>query len=586
MQPTVPALLLGLALGATATWHLTRPSASVSAPIINHPSSIINTWSWRDSPAPPLLPGRDIGPAISAWKLLREPDGTTATYLTRITALRALLLRLPSDAYPQLLAALPPPDSAPNRSLRQIAFDGWVALDAPAAARWAVSAGDTFRDLLSQAIRAWAALDALAAATWACSLADPAQAASVAKPALVALAKIAPERALAMAGSREAGFRAEVLPDLVKLLAKNDPAAAVQALAPDAWKNGRGFYDLRDSLRAWALKDPASAIAWLAKQKSQNPDEASRWVSELAETPDELRAFGAIIASTPGYPQLAQTLGQLVFRLGTEPGGGAPAALAWLEEHISDPVIRTDALLSIAGRHPSDHPDLALPLVLALPPSQRRAQALGSLLTAWNKIDSAAALAWMQSQSADPGVAAATARLQAVQLADIARAEPATALAEWKNLSDPRAQKAALHPLAEAWGKTDPAAALRWQTEQAAALGATQFQPSTSLLAAWGKADPLAALRWTEAYLAQTTATDMPWLPQQLFGALGNTWNTATSRSATADLYSKIQDNKLRTQTLTAHVQEWLTKDPAAAKFWLESSSALSPAQAAELLAK
>lgn len=144
--------------------------------------------------------------------------------------------------------------------------------------------------------------------------------------------------------------------------------------------------------------------------------------------------------------------------------------------------------------------------------------------------------------------------------------------------------KAAIRPLAEAWGKTDPAAALRWQTEQAAALGAAQFQPSTSLLAAWGKEDPLAALRWTETYLAQAAASDMPWLPQQLFGALGNTWSAATSRAATADLYSKIQDTSLRTETLTAHVRDWLTKDPAAAKSWLESSSALTPAEAAALL--
>jgi hypothetical protein len=41
----------------------------------------------------------------------------------------------------------------------------------------------------------------------------------------------------------------------------------------------------------------------------------------------------------------------------------------------------------------------------------------------------------------------------------------------------------------------------------------------------------------------------------------------------------------LREETLANHVREWLTKDPAAAKAWLENHDALTPAQAASLLA-
>jgi hypothetical protein len=47
--------------------------------------------------------------------------------------------------------------------------------------------------------------------------------------------------------------------------------------------------------------------------------------------------------------------------------------------------------------------------------------------------------------------------------------------------------------------------------------------------------------------------------------------------AATADLYTKIKDTSLRTEVLTRHAREWLTKDPAAARAWLESSSALPP---------
>ncbi len=586
MKPRIPALLLGLALGSGVTWlalsrsHSADASAdrsSANAPL--QPPA----WSWRSSPTPPALPPDLVAPAILAWTRLRAPDGSPADYSARATGLRNLLARLPSADYPRLLAVLPPPDSEPNRRLRQIAYDGWVALDAPAAARWAAANGPAFSDLVRQATRAWSALDAPAAAAWACSLPDRELAATLARDALLALARTAPERALALANSRDDAFRAAVLPDLVEILAKGDPATAVQALAPGAWNNGAGFEQLRDSIRAWTLQDPAAALAWLAKQPRANRSDADRWVARLAETPDEMRTLAGIVAATPGFPQQAETLGELIFNWGTTPGRSAEA-LAWLAEH-SDANLRVDTLLSITGQHPSGHPELALPLVLSLPPSQRRSESLGILLTAWNKTDSAAALEWMRAQADDPGVAAASASLQAMQLADIARAEPATALAEWATLSDRRARIAAINPIAQAWGKTDPAAALRWQTEQNAALGLTGSMPAVGLLAAWAKQEPEPALRWTETYLANGSVEKNPWLAQQMLDALGSARNPAAARASTADLYSKIQDPALRVETLTRHVRDWLAKDPAAARAWVEASSALTPAQRTAILA-
>ena len=585
MKPRLPALLLGLALGSGATWLALSRSASADASAgPSSPNRQLQppAWSWRDSPAPPPLPPDLVAPAILAWSRLRAPDGSPAAYPARASALRALLARLSSADFPRLLAVLPSADSEPNRRLRQIAYDGWVALDAPAAARWAAANGKAFSDLVRQATRAWSALDAPATAAWACSIPDRDLAATLARDALLALARTAPESALALANSRDDAFRAAVLPDLVEILAKGDPATAVQALAPGAWDNGSGFNQLRDSIRAWTLKDPAAALAWLAKQP-RNSSDADRWVARLAETPEEMRTLAGIVAATPGFPQQAETLGELIFGWGTTPGRSAEA-LAWLSEH-SDANLRVDALLSITGQHPSGHPELALPLVLSLPPSQRRAESLGILLTAWNKTDSGAALEWMRAQAGDPGVAAASASLQAMQLADIARAEPATAVAEWATLSDRRARIAAISPIAQAWGKTDPAAALRWQTEQNAALGLTGSMPAVGLLAAWAKQEPEPALRWTETYLANGSAEKNPWLAQQMLDALGSARNPAATRASTADLYSKIQDPSLRAETLTRHVRDWLAKDPAAARAWLESAPALTPAQRASILA-
>ncbi|MEY4489285.1 MAG: hypothetical protein RIQ79_1793, partial [Verrucomicrobiota bacterium] len=139
----------------------------------------------------------------------------------------------------------------------------------------------------------------------------------------------------------------------------------------------------------------------------------------------------------------------------------------------------------------------------------------------------------------------------------------------------PRAQKAALAPIVAAWGQTDPAAALQWGTEQQRVLGgdvAGTLEPS--LLSAWAQKDPEAALRWTEALALELKAGGKEYYPQVL-EILGNDYVGHTSRATTADLYSKIKDPALRTETLTRHLQAWQAKDPAAAQAWLAAHPAL-----------
>jgi hypothetical protein len=187
-----------------------------------------------------------------------------------------------------------------------------------------------------------------------------------------------------------------------------------------------------------------------------------------------------------------EALNRMMFNWGTE----QPAdALAWLNQ-LADPDLRLSLLERNGNSYFTDHPEKSLPLALALPASQNRGQSITRLLTAWAKIDPSAALAWIGAQN-DPAVAAAAPAVQGVLLGTIARDEPATALAEWASLSDPRAKKAAIQPIAEAWGQTDPAAALQWAVAQQDSPG--RVHAHSELIAAWAKKDPEAALRWAEA---------------------------------------------------------------------------------------
>jgi hypothetical protein len=490
---------LGLVLGASATGFLVRPGLAPSASTPSGPVTL-PAWSWRETVSPPALAPDTIGPALAAWRTLRAADGSPAAYPLRAQALRALLARLPAEAFPRLLATFAgtvPPDDA---RLRQIAFDRWVELDAPAATRWAASAGKNLRHLARQSALAWAALDAPAAAAWVCALSDPEAARELARFVLPALAETDVSAALALAGSRDDAFREAVLPSLLEPLAKADPATALRTYGPTLWKNGQGFWQLRDTISEWSRRDPAAALAWLTAQPTgDQADQLSHWISTLAQTTEERRALATVLAANPAIPQGREALGNIFFSWGTD----KPAdALAWLNQ-LPDPDLRLSLLVRAGNSRYTDNPEKSLPLALALPPGQNRNRSITSVLTAWAEIDPSATLAWINTQN-DPALAPAALAVQGALLAHIARDEPATALAEWAALSDPRAKQAAIQPIVEAWGKTDPAAALQWANAQETDNSTSYHR--VELIHAWAKQDPEAALRWAEAATLKQTA--------------------------------------------------------------------------------
>ncbi len=557
MKPAFPLFLLGLALGTAATLALRHFH---SAPLPGNAELQLGSVSsgYRPSPIAYSTP--------------------SAPYATRADALRALLVHLPAADYPRLLASFSSaaPDNNDERRLRQIAFDSWIDLDPAAAARWASSGGKDLRAPALQAVRAWAALDAPAAAAWACSLRDAEAAAALAGPALVALAAQDSARAIALATSRDDAFRDAVLPALLTALAEADPAATVRAFAPSLWKGGAGFQTLRGPLSAWARRDPEGLVLWLGTQPNGLLGYAT---NDLVRTPAERRALVLALAAHPELPRSRESMREVF----TKWGRAQPTeALAWLDQ-LGDPALRVSLLHAASFTYNKpEHPELPLPFVLALPAGRDRTEKLGQLLSDWSRLDRPAAQAWMAAHN-DPGVAAAAYTIQASLLATIAHDEPATALAEWKALTDPRAQKAALAPIVQAWGKTDPAAALQWGAEQQRALGGdVAATVDSSLLLAWAQRAPEAALHWTESLALELKAGGKDHY-RYLFDSFDSDY-TGRSRAASADLLTKIQDPTLRTETLTRHVQAWLVKDPAAVRAWLESSTALTPAEAAALL--
>ena len=582
---TRPAFLLGLTLGGAVAWPLTRPSEPRPlGPPRLAPSATLPAWSWRDSTTPPPLSLDNAASAIAAWSALRGPDGRPPDFATRADALHALLVRLPPEAFPKLLAALAPDPSSAGLRLLDIGFDAWVETDPAAATRWVAAAKLASADLAVRGIRGWSSRDADAASSWACALQDTELAARLAGWALSALARKDPARALALASSRDDAFRDAIFPSIIEPLSKADPAAAVQAYGPLIWNDGKGFGTLRDALRAWALRDPAAALTWLARQP-QSSGILDWHLADLARGSKNRAVIATTIATAPGFPGRQTTLPIILSDWANE----QPAeALEWLKS-LRDPDLSAQLLLDALNRSTPGKPADSLHLFLALPEGEIRTGKLGRTLADWAKNDPAAALAWIRDHP-EPSVSTAAAQAHAAILGTIARDEPATAVAEWRAIADPQSRAAALLPIARAWGESDPAAALDWYIMQKSAGGNSttleDLYPLNRYVLALGKKDPDAALRWAEKYSAalQPRANEPDWVRLAPYYALAGNEKERAPRAPTADLYTKIQDPAVRTEVLTAYMRDWLRTDPAAAKTWLEKSTALTPAQAAALL--
>ena len=581
LRVVIPFFVLGLALGG-GVWLACRPGSSSALPpaTATAPAEpILPPWAWRESLRPPPLPAATLSAAIDAWLALRAPDGSPADPTTRLDTLRALLARMPSGSFPRLLDPLFASTDFADRPLLTIAFTAWTELDAPAAARWTATLAETpdwDRDRLAKiAARAWLALDPIAVSTWACALPDKQLAESFARIALPALARQDPRRAYALASSRDKHFLNGILNDLLGALSESDPAAALRAFGSGHFESGGSFWTIRTPLTHWMRRDPAEALRWLADETKTNDWSWFNALSDLAgDAPALTQSLLSTLQANPDIPRQQASLAKLFSRWGAQ---DSTAALQWLAQ-IQDTSLRAD-LLREASRSPdSEHPEKGLPFALARDESRDRTFALANILGEWATRAPSEALAWINQHTDDPGVMAASVRAHSAILATIALTEPATAAAEYQALQNRETKIVARDAIAEAWAKTDPRAAHLWRISQNEVLGYPHYAGNQGIFHAWSRRDPVAALRWAE----QVT---VPKSRDFYLEALAASGVQSASRASTADLYAQLKDPALRVDYVTKHLRDWIVKDRPSAKAWLEKSDALSPAQAAALLA-
>ena len=580
LRVVLPAFAVGFVVGG-GIWLACRPGASSAIPLAPAPDPAVvglPPWAWRESLRPPILPDAKLPPAIDAWLALRAADGSPADAATRLDTLRALLVRLPSASFPRLLDPLFASSDLADRPSLTIAFTAWTELDAPAAARWVATLAETpdwDREKLARiAAHAWVAFDPLAASTWACALPDQKLAESFARIALPALARQDPRRAYDLAASRDKRFLDTVLNDILEAFSESDPASALRSFGSGRFQNGFGFWAVRTPLTRWMQLDPAAALQWLADETKTNDQAWFDALGHLARNDPALaRSLLSALQASPGLPRNQASLSKLFSYWGAQ---DAVAALQWLDQ-IKDDSLRAPLLEEASRGIDLEHPEKALPFLLARADSQDRDSALAAALGRWAAHAPSDALAWIAQHAFDPGVSSASVQAHAAILATIALTEPATAAAEFQSLQDPKTKKAARYAIADAWAKTDPGAAHLWSISQNEAAGLPAYAGHSGIFYAWSRRDPVAALRWAE----QVT---VPASRDFYLKALATSGAESAPRADIADLYSQLKDPALRIGHVTAHLRDWLAKDRPAAKAWLEKSDALTPEQTAALL--
>ncbi|MGD7652928.1 MAG: hypothetical protein ACQCXQ_06915 [Verrucomicrobiales bacterium] len=247
------------------------------------------------------------------------------------------------------------------------------------------------------------------------------------------------------------------------------------------------------------------------------------------------------------------------------------AAKAWLDTQPVAPGESRDYLLAglIRGLSTSD-PAAALKILLDAPASPERNGSLEFLLRAWTGISLEHAFAQVaalpDSLLREQAIGKLTANLTADQL------EAAQSWAQ--SLPSPQERNAACTGIAARWSQSDPAAAADW----AAGLQdpATRTTAFGEIGTRWARIDPLAAGDWLSARAGQ---------PETDLAARSISWSTVGIDPDRAfSQVAAITRAGLRDETFEQVGRFWLSRDPQAAKRFLERESNMPPSIREKLL--
>jgi len=322
--------------------------------------------------------------------------------------------------------------------------------------------------------------------------------------------------------------RAQAWLDYVNSLDPAQYEAAVAAFRDEGFtREHMGEYEIL--LSAWARRDPISALDYAQ--------------------------------ANTGNPFARNTI------LATWASSDPDAAIAWAEQHFEGKGANPWMVGVIKGLAASD-PSRASTLMTAMPMSQERGEALGSLVPYMMQQGGDAARAWAESITDDHLRNGAMA-----QVADrLAKLDPASTAA-WLSSTKGDAAVQAMDNVLSTWAEKDKSAATAYYENMP--TGDARSSALRGITDTMAQSDPKAAAAFLDQHSAD--ATDRTY--QQFV------WNSFGSAPEIAVQYiAKIDDEGNRNGTYDRLLGGWLRNDPEAASAYINSASSPIPANVRDRL--
>ncbi|HZF29597.1 MAG TPA: hypothetical protein VE907_10790 [Gammaproteobacteria bacterium] len=433
----------------------------------------------------------------------------------------------------------------------------WARTDPRAALEGAAAIDDNeLRTPFQNAVlRAWALVDAQGLLDYVAALAPEAQG-QLSTVGLFEVARLDPERTLALIDRFSSGVRGELERVAVEALARADPEGAlerVRKLPPGRLQQNA----LQSLARAYGKRNPDAALAWAQAEADR---EAMVGVLTGIATRDPKRALD-VAATLPKQDRASAVIG--IVMLGA--GNNRDADLAGLAERllsVDDEFANTTGLAQLLGTWQRRAPERAVEWVMAnaarLPPaafgsvgsylaqndpaaaerllaqvpSEGRTAWLQGMAGSYAQSDVKAGLAWVERLRGDPAYPAAASAIAQ----GLARSDPPAAAALLDSIADrgsiPGPSMAiASSNVASSWARTNPLAAAEWA--RGFATDERSMQPLSTIAQIWGASDYGAARAWT-LRLPAGTSRDAALRP--LLTAGGNGIDTSLLASFSGEL--------------------------------------------------
>ena len=392
-------------------------------------------------------------------------DGTIARLLQlakstrdrqRLVQLYLLLQPLSAEQIGQLTAAFPwrPALDEYENVVMGALLEQWAEKDADAALRWAASLPKIrSRPARSLILQALVATDADKALTIARRITPAAHRDGLLRELASKIAEQNPQHALELLlsqGSRQGDY---MIPHVLQLWAKDDPAGAFARARAISLNQGRN-QATSSVLATWAGSDPVAARdAVLSLPEGQQRRNSLATIFSAWANSDPAAAHAAAMTLTSEKERQAALRSAITAWAQTDPAAAVRAA-ALLPKNAGSRSVLQEAYTTWAGQDPAAAASSALAEPL---PKSHRANLLANIASTWAGSNPQAAMTWAQSLPAKDGGSSAVANVMSY----LAHADGSAAAALWQTLpKDQRRNN--LSNLMSSWAGQDPDAALRF----------------------------------------------------------------------------------------------------------------------------